>query len=111
MLRVRRLESGRINSPSFLGTRERFVIPFRPLVLQCAINPVGGVLTIRAFVLGNPSLLDFVNETPENGAIVPGQLRGTWWYTWIAYVVLFRIVTKPTSGPDVSSNDRASLLL
>ena len=111
MLRVRRLEGGRINSPSFLGTRERFVIPFRPLMLQCAINPADGVLTIRTFVLDYPLLLDFVNETLENGAIVPSQLRGTWWYAWIAYVGLFRIVTKPTSGPDISSNDRASLLL
>ena len=80
-------------------------------MLQCAINPVGGVLTIRAFVLGNPLLLDFVNETPENGATVPGQLRGTWWYAYIAYVGLFRIGTKPTSGHDVSTNERTSLLV
>jgi len=72
MPRVRRWESGRTDSPSSRA-RERFIIEFRPLMLQCAINPIDDVLAISAFVLGNTLLLDLVYQALENGAAVVGQ--------------------------------------
>ena len=83
---------------------------FRPLMLQSAVDPVDRVITINAFILCDPSLFDLVYEALENGGTVPGQLGGAGWYIPITYVGLRRIRTKPTSGPDINPNDRASVL-
>ena len=107
---VRRSESGGFDSPSF-GARERLMTAFRPLMLQCAVDPVDRVTTINTFVLRDPLLFDFVYEALENGGTVPGQLGCTGWYIRITYVGLLRIETKPTSGPDIIRNDRPSVLL
>ena len=110
ILRVRRSESGGFDSPPF-GARERLMTAFRPLMLQCAVDPVDGVITISTFVLRDPLLFEFIYEALENGGTAPGQLGGTGWYIPITYFGLFRIGTKPTSGPDIIHNDRPSVLL
>jgi hypothetical protein len=109
-LSVQRSGSGRVDSP-ISRARERCVIPFRPLMLQCAVDPVRDVLTINTFVLGNPFSFNCDYGAPENGGATLGQLRGTCWHAIIFYVGLHPILSEPIRVFDIVTNDGARVRL
>ena len=83
------------------------MIPFGPLVFQCAVDPVDHVTAINAFVLCDALLFEFGDEALEDGAATRDQPGGTFWYLWVSitHVWLPCACTKPSGGPDIVFND------